>query len=508
MKSSRMVSVLVSLTLVVGSAVLPAAPTLSAPIAVAITQPTDSSTVAGDVSIKATVDTTPTSSALVVDGNVVATSTAYTDLGGGNYEVAYTWDSRSMANAARQLQVAATDEVATTATSPVVNVTVDNPEFTDPKANPKVFTPDKNGWTDTTSISTTFTTDATVTVQVKNPSGDVIATLASNQLVTGTPVKKAWTWTGLRDDKYPDYYNNWYTVEVIAERNGAVVTKIADTAIYTTKAWAKVWPSTRSFTPDGDGRGDRVLINTRLYKYSYMTVGIYTSSGKLVKTLRPWSLSYRRLYRYWWNGRWNSGRRAIPGLYIVKATTRNQAGVRVHKSWTRIRGTRWLLLVKDDIRLYLMEGREPAVGPRWADWRYGGVKAAVFPIAIGMPGWATPSGRTYIEAKRVWPTWYPPSWAGIGHPVGPGRSNPLGPRALNLSPRGYDTGIRIHGTNNPASIGTRASHGCIRMYPKDVIWMFPRVSIGTKVWVTQRHPRGYPRVGPRGPSPGRSRRWY
>ncbi|MFA5901354.1 MAG: L,D-transpeptidase, partial [Hyphomicrobium sp.] len=88
--------------------------------------------------------------------------------------------------------------------------------------------------------------------------------------------------------------------------------------------------------------------------------------------------------------------------------------------------------------------------------------------------------------KRVNPSWRPtpdmlrenprlPTWVPGGH-----RMNPLGVRALYLGSSTY----RIHGTDAPWTIGTAASKGCIRMYNRDVLDLYPRVPVGTKVTVT------------------------
>ena len=70
-----------------------------------------------------------------------------------------------------------------------------------------------------------------------------------------------------------------------------------------------------------------------------------------------------------------------------------------------------------------------------------------------------------------------PTWYGKGRIVPPGKSNPLGPRWLGLSKKGYG----IHGTNNPASIGRGASHGCIRLRNSDIEELFEMVSVGDQV---------------------------
>lgn len=110
-------------------------------------------------------------------------------------------------------------------------------------------------------------------------------------------------------------------------------------------------------------------------------------------------------------------------------------------------------------------------------------RAIRYPIAVGMPGkeW---TGRTTIGRMEVNPTWGPPAEVKRDKPelpdlIPPGPHNPLGPRALLLSGTEY----AIHGTNRRASIGTRASYGCIRMYNEDVVELYERVSIGTPVVV-------------------------
>ena len=102
-----------------------------------------------------------------------------------------------------------------------------------------------------------------------------------------------------------------------------------------------------------------------------------------------------------------------------------------------------------------------------------------FGVAVGQPAYPTPTGSYEIVTKQVDPTWFPPSspWAaGLG-PVPPGVSNPLGTRWMGTSA----PGIGIHGTPLPGSIGTAASHGCIRMRIPDAEYIFSRIEIGTLV---------------------------
>ena len=96
----------------------------------------------------------------------------------------------------------------------------------------------------------------------------------------------------------------------------------------------------------------------------------------------------------------------------------------------------------------------------------------VFPTAVGAPKSPSPAGAFTIVARIPDPTWYTK-----GRIVPPGKSNPLGTRWLGLSVKGYG----IHGTNNPASVGHNASHGCIRMRNHDVEQLFEMVSVGDAV---------------------------
>ena len=110
------------------------------------------------------------------------------------------------------------------------------------------------------------------------------------------------------------------------------------------------------------------------------------------------------------------------------------------------------------------------------------------PIGIGKVGWATPEGTTRIVRRQKDPTWHPPASVIAEHKengddlpavVGPGPDNPLGTRAFYLAWQGY----LIHGTNKPAGVGLRSSHGCIRLFPEDIAELFDKVPIGTQVHV-------------------------
>jgi lipoprotein-anchoring transpeptidase ErfK/SrfK len=109
--------------------------------------------------------------------------------------------------------------------------------------------------------------------------------------------------------------------------------------------------------------------------------------------------------------------------------------------------------------------------------------AKTYGIAVGAAGYDTPAGRYRIQNKAVNPAWTAPNkpWAGLyaGKTV-PGGSaeNPLKARWLGIA-----NGVGIHGTAAAYSIGTRASHGCIRMRVPDVIALYDRVPVGTPVLI-------------------------
>jgi lipoprotein-anchoring transpeptidase ErfK/SrfK len=112
-----------------------------------------------------------------------------------------------------------------------------------------------------------------------------------------------------------------------------------------------------------------------------------------------------------------------------------------------------------------------------------GGKAMRYGIGVGRPGF-TWSGTHKISAKREWPDWTPPEEMLQRQPYLPrhmegGPNNPLGARALYLGSTLY----RIHGSNEPWTIGHNVSSGCIRLRNEDVIDLYSRVNVGTKVVV-------------------------
>ena len=137
---------------------------------------------------------------------------------------------------------------------------------------------------------------------------------------------------------------------------------------------------------------------------------------------------------------------------------------------------RGLVLNLAEFRMYYFP--EPAEGKPAYVYTY--------PMSIGRMDWETPLGLTKIVAMAENPAWYPPQsvrdeHAADGDPlprvVPPGPENPLGTRALRLGLPGY----LIHGTNRPAGVGMRVSHGCVRMFPEDIEFLFDRITVNTPV---------------------------
>jgi lipoprotein-anchoring transpeptidase ErfK/SrfK len=119
----------------------------------------------------------------------------------------------------------------------------------------------------------------------------------------------------------------------------------------------------------------------------------------------------------------------------------------------------------------------------------GGGRAIRYGIGVGRDGF-TWSGVQTIVRKSEWPDWHPPQEMIERQPYLPrfmagGPGNPLGARAMYLGGTIY----RIHGTNAPDTIGGQVSSGCIRMLNEDVIDLYARVNVGTKVVVLPANPR-------------------
>ncbi len=129
-----------------------------------------------------------------------------------------------------------------------------------------------------------------------------------------------------------------------------------------------------------------------------------------------------------------------------------------------------IVIATEERRLYYVLGNGQAI-------RYG--------VGVGRPGFEWSGSRT-VTMKREWPDWRPPAQMLRRRPDLPrhmrgGPDNPLGARAMYLGGTLY----RIHGSNEPETIGQAVSSGCIRMTNEDVIDLYNRVRVGTRVVVTR-----------------------
>lgn len=124
----------------------------------------------------------------------------------------------------------------------------------------------------------------------------------------------------------------------------------------------------------------------------------------------------------------------------------------------------YLSIDLSDRRVYLYQGDE---------------LLASYQIAIGKAGWETPLGNYKVMQMIRNPAWEHP-WT--GEIVPPGPDNPLGTRWIGFWTDGVNY-IGFHGTPNESSVGQAASHGCVRMFDKDVVALFEQVEIGTPVLV-------------------------
>lgn len=230
---------------------------------------------------------------------------------------------------------------------------------------------------------------------------------------------------------------------VLTDEHGAVTTTTPEITVV---SWERVGAS-KVITP-GSVAGKRIPIRVKTGSNS-TTVIVYLNGVKKIS---------KRV----------SARREVTVGYLWLTRTRNRLSVRtsnpVSTSWRRMTVRRvkspWptgIVIDKSEFRLYLFK-----------NWRL----VKWYRVAIGKNGTPTP--------ERMWKV-------GMKHYTSPG--SVYGPRKLRLFKRvrgrtGYHyvyTNYAIHGTNEPWVIGTKASHGCIRLHNKRILDLFPRVPVGTKV---------------------------
>jgi lipoprotein-anchoring transpeptidase ErfK/SrfK len=127
---------------------------------------------------------------------------------------------------------------------------------------------------------------------------------------------------------------------------------------------------------------------------------------------------------------------------------------------------------------YLTLDRETFTLRLWKDLKL----AKTYTVAVGQEGLETPEGLYHIEEKQENPSWHVPdsAWAGdlAGQVIPPGPADPIKARWMAIF-----EGAGIHGTEETESLGSAASHGCVRMSIPDVIELYPQVEVGTPIFI-------------------------
>jgi lipoprotein-anchoring transpeptidase ErfK/SrfK len=160
----------------------------------------------------------------------------------------------------------------------------------------------------------------------------------------------------------------------------------------------------------------------------------------------------------------------------VDLTTMDSSLMRQEVSWSGKEKPGSIVVNIPQRRLYLVQAGGRAL-------RYG--------VGVGRSEGANFRGTAIIGRKEKWPHWTPtanmmaaiPMYRSYSGGMEGGPNNPLGPRALYLYRNGHDTFFRLHGTTEPETIGSAVSSGCIRLFNQDIIDLYDRVPIGTKVTV-------------------------
>lgn len=182
------------------------------------------------------------------------------------------------------------------------------------------------------------------------------------------------------------------------------------------------------------------------------------------------------------SGRFNQFRGAVQdGAFKfpeIGPTTIDPSLLRQEVSWRGRERPGSIVVIVPERQLYLVQGNGRAL-------RYA--------VGVGRTEALNFRGSAVIGRKETWPRWTPtahmmaamPQYRPYAGGMDGGPDNPLGARALYLYRNGRDTYFRLHGTNEPESIGHAVSSGCIRLLNEDIIDLYNRVSLGTPVAVVQ-----------------------
>ena len=182
------------------------------------------------------------------------------------------------------------------------------------------------------------------------------------------------------------------------------------------------------------------------------------------------------------SGRFNQFRGAVQdGAFKfpeIGPTTIDPSLLRQEVSWRGRERPGSIVVIVPERRLYLVQGNGRAL-------RYA--------VGVGRTEALNFRGSAVIGRKETWPRWTPtahmmaamPQYRPYAGGMDGGPDNPLGARALYLYRNGRDTYFRLHGTNEPESIGHAVSSGCIRLLNEDIFDLYNRVSLGTPVAVVQ-----------------------
>ncbi|RJQ30930.1 MAG: L,D-transpeptidase [Actinobacteria bacterium] len=224
----------------------------------------------------------------------------------------------------------------------------------------------------------------------------------------------------------------------------------------------KLMPSVLSFTPAPKSKvyGSDVVFNIKLKEKETEIAHAYIGlDNKPVE-----SMFDRKTNTLYGQAQVNADGKHEAVLRVIDI-----AGNENNKRWQFSADTTKIVISRSEAKLYLYKK-----GKLFKKWS----------VAVGQPAYPTPLGHWKIEGKDVMPAWYNPrsGWAASMPPyIAPGYYNPLGVRAMYLNA----TGVAIHGTAKVGSIGSWASHGCIRVANEEIVDLYPLVPIGCPVDVME-----------------------